>query len=203
MSFVKRAVWLCAAVSLSACGGPEEASRAPSGSESLGAQSSALLTGTSNGCTFSIDKFNVPLSPPYYNIYLRRSASGTCAYPASGPVIEVSYTNPPISLAANNLGVVTGYSYRGSPSPSGNIQCRVRHYDPATMTVVREHDIVVLYGAGNVESCNVAISSDGTTVTVGGTKTGPLQGETGSGTRYVATFPNFFTSTTPPTYTAY
>lgn len=201
MSFPKRAVWLCAAaLSLSACGGPEEASQSP---ESVGSQASPLISGTSNGCPFAIDKFNVPLSPPYYNIYLRRSAAATCAYPANQIVVQQSYSNPPISLDANALGVVTGYSYKYSPSGSANIQCRVRHYDPATMTVVREADIVVLYGAGNVESCNVAISSDGTTVTVGGTKTGPLLGETGSGSRYVATFPNFFTSTTPPTYFAY
>ncbi|WP_163994945.1 hypothetical protein [Pyxidicoccus caerfyrddinensis] len=203
MQLLKRAVWLCAAVSLSACGGPEEASQPSDGSEPVGTYEGTLLTGTSNGCSFAIDKFNVPLSPPYYNIYLRRSASATCAYPASSIVIGTSYTNPPISLAANNLGVVTGYSYKGTPSGSANIQCRVRHYDPATMTVVRESDIVVLYGAGNVNGCNVAISSNGTTVTVGGTKTGPLQGETGSGSNYVATYLDFFTSTTAPTYFAY
>jgi len=36
-----------------------------------------------------------------------------------------------------------------------------------------------------------------------GKKTGPLPGETGSGSNYVATFYDFFTSTTPAVYSAY
>ncbi|NMO15648.1 hypothetical protein HPC49_20775 [Pyxidicoccus fallax] len=176
MSLSPRAVWLRAAVSLSACGGLEESQQPSPEAGAVDEQASALLNGTSNGCGFAIDKFNVPLSPPYYNIYLRRSASATCAYAAAQQVIGVSYTNPPISLAANDLGVVTSYSYKYSPSGSANIQCMVRQYDPATMALVREHSIVVMYGAGNVTDCQVSINSDGTTVTVRGTKTGPLMG---------------------------
>ncbi len=203
MSLFKRAVWLCAAVSLSACGGPEQSQELSPESDTLAEQSQRAINGTSNGCAFAIDRFNAPLSPPYANIYLRRSASATCAYAASQIVIGVSYNlTPPISLAANDLGVVTGYSYKHSPSGSANVQCMVRHYDPATMTVVREQSIVVNWGAGNVTDCQVSIDPNGTTVTVRGTKTGPLLGETGSGSYFKAIFPDFFTSTTAPTYIA-
>ncbi|RYZ43776.1 MAG: hypothetical protein EOO71_02125 [Myxococcaceae bacterium] len=198
MHFIPRAVFLSAVLSLSACGGAPEAE----GTDTLAEQSQTLLTGFSQGCQYSISYLGLSFySPPQWNVYLSRYASTGCT--ARTVLLGVSYNVPKISLASNDLGVAVGFAYRASPSVSGNIQCRIQHIDPSPMTVTRTSDLVVMYGAGNVESCNLAIAVDGTTLTAGGTKTGPLAGETGSGNNYVATFADFFTTTNAPTFAAY
>ncbi|MCY1045306.1 hypothetical protein OV208_28580 [Corallococcus sp. bb12-1] len=198
MHCIPRAALLSAVLCLSACGGAPEAE----GTDTLAEQSQTLLNGTSQGCQYGISYLSLSFySPPQWNVYLSRYSSATCT--ARTVLLGVSYNVPKISLAANDLGVAVGYAYRASPSVSGNIQCRVQHIEPSGMTVTRTSDLVVMYGAGNVETCNLAISGDGTTLTAGGTKTGPLAGETGSGSNYVATFADFFTTTNAPTFAAY
>ncbi|WP_141621399.1 hypothetical protein [Myxococcus sp. AB036A] len=49
----------------------------------------------------------------------------------------------------------------------------------------------------------LSIETDGTTLTVSGTKDAPLYGETGSGNYYVATFQDFFTSEIGPSIVAF
>ncbi|RJS17968.1 hypothetical protein DRW03_25745 [Corallococcus sp. H22C18031201] len=195
MQGFKCAVGMLAVLSLSACGPEAE----PQDSQTLAAQSQRLTTGTSQGCSFTISSTALSMSPPYYRVDLTRAASATCT--ADTVTLGYSYTTPVISLAANDLGVAVSFAYRGSPSPAGNIQCKVKHVAPDTLSTVRDTDLVVNFGAGNVNSCSLSISGDGTTLTASGTKTGPFPGQTGTGgSYYIATYANFFTSTTPPTY---
>ncbi|MCP3143441.1 hypothetical protein [Pyxidicoccus xibeiensis] len=200
MQAFKHAVWVCAAVSLSACGVPEE----PSQQEALAEQQAALVTGTSQGCTFTISSAQIPnVLPPRWRVTLTRSASVTCAPGAGSLVLGESYNPPSIALLANSLGVATAFPYKHSPSGSSNIQCKVNHIDPATLAVVRDTNIVAYFGMGNITSCNLDQTDAGATLVVYGMKTGALPGEVGNKANYVATYYDFFTSTTPPVYYTY
>ncbi|RYZ44252.1 MAG: hypothetical protein EOO71_00225 [Myxococcaceae bacterium] len=199
MQAIARALCLSTALLVSACGGPEQAE-----SDTLGTQSQTLTTGTSQGCTFTISSALMPGGgQPQYAITLTRAASSTCAWGAASVQLGTSYNVPTISLAANALGVATGFSFHYSPSPRGNTQCSVKHIRPDDLSTARDTLLVVNFGAGNVNACNLSIASNGTTLYASGTKTGPLAGETGSGSNYTATYLDFFTSTTAPTYAAY
>ncbi|WP_141332999.1 hypothetical protein [Myxococcus sp. AB025B] len=200
MTVFKKLVWACAAVSLSACGGPEQSSP----EESLGAREDALTTSSFGGCSFTISSAVIPGElPPRYAITLTRAASGTCPYAAGSVELGRSYNTPHIAVLGTGVGLATAFSTKHSPSGSANTQCRVNHIDPATLAKVRDDSIVVNFGAGNVNVCNLDKTDAGATLVVYGTKTGPLPGETGSGSNYVATYYNYFTSTTPPVYYAY
>ncbi|GHG94832.1 hypothetical protein [Comamonas sp. JC664] len=200
MQVFKFAVGLCAAVSLSACGAPEE----PVEQEALARQESTLVTGTTQGCTFTISAVPVPGSmPPREDLVVTRAASSTCAYGAGSVTLGASYGTMYRALLANSYGVATAYSYKPTPSGSSMNRCQVNHIDPATLSIVRSTDIVVMYGTQHVQSCALDQTDGGSTLVVYGTKGGPLPGEVGNRPNYVATYYNFFTSTTPPVYYTY
>ncbi|MFY2560594.1 hypothetical protein ACN469_23530 [Corallococcus terminator] len=202
MTVFKRFAWACAAVSLSACGGGLPEGSAPQ--DTLDEQQAALLTSSFGGCSFTISSAVIPGElPPRYAITLTRAASGTCPYAAGSVELGRSYSTPHIAVLGTGVGLATAFSTKHSPSGSANTQCKVSHIDPATLAKVRDDTIVVNFGAGNVPVCNLDKTDAGATLVAYGTKTGPLPGETGSGSNYVATYYNYFTSTTPPVYYAY
>ncbi|AFE05852.1 hypothetical protein COCOR_04466 [Corallococcus coralloides DSM 2259] len=198
MSSFKSVVSLCAVAGLMACGGGVE------GQGELSTQKSALVTGTSQGCTFTVSFVQrAPFPPPSYDIKLTREASATCPWPASTVTVGLSNANPPtmVSLAANDLGVAVGYTYRtGGPSP---LAVAIKHVAPDTMAIVRSTGLTPISLGTYIWSADLAIGPDGTTLIATGTKNVPISGETGSGDHYVAVFPNFFTSTLAPTIVAY
>ncbi|MCP3097722.1 hypothetical protein LZ198_02395 [Myxococcus sp. K15C18031901] len=200
MQVFARIACLGAVVSLSACGLPESSPE----QESLSEQRAGLTTATFQGCTYTITSTLIPLpNPPVNAINLTRQASATCPYAAASVELGRSYNTPFIAVIATQIGLAASFSFKGSPSGSGNTQCRVIHIDPATLGDVRRDAIVVNFGAGNVTSCNLDQTDAGTTLVAYGQKTGPLPGETGSGSNYVATYYNYFTSTTPAVFYAY
>lgn len=200
MQVFKSAVWLSAAVSLAACGAPEESPP----QEALAQQEAALVTGTTGGCTFTISAVPVPGSmPPRDDLVVTRAASSTCAYGAGSVTLGSSYGTMHRALLANSHGVATAFSYKPTPSGSSMNRCQVDHIDPATLTVDRSHDIAVMYGTQHVSTCNLDQTDSGTTLVVYGTKGGSLPGEVGNRPNYVATYYNFFTSTTAPVYFTY
>ncbi|NMO16570.1 hypothetical protein HPC49_28935 [Pyxidicoccus fallax] len=209
MQMLKRAVYLCAAATLAACGG-QEPQQEP-GAETA-TQEAALTQGTSQGCTFNIFSFQRPgVLPPTHDIRLNRAASDTCAWPQASLLLGTSYNyTPSISLAANDLGVAVSFTYKSSPSGSSGSVLGLQHVDPATMTFVRNEGLAAgRFGSGSIYSGNLTIEADGTTLKVQGTKYGAISGETiivpgsTSNSNYIATYPNFFTSTTPRTVVAY
>jgi hypothetical protein len=189
---LKSMVSLCAVAGLTACGaGGEE--------EGLVTQASALVTGTSQGCTFTVSSAAQPGTvPPVYNVTVSRAADATCAYGADSVVVGTSTAGPTLSLAANDLGVAVSYTYKTSVSGSSPQSLGLKHLAPDTLATVRSTGLAVPLGRGSVYSGSLSIAADGTTLTVYGTKNGTLSGQTGTGNTYLASYPDFFTSTTAP-----
>ncbi|WP_375759684.1 hypothetical protein [Corallococcus exercitus] len=196
MHLFKSVVSLGALAVVMACGGAEEAG-------ALATQKSALVTGTSQGCTFTVSYVQRVQVPPIFDIRLAREASETCPWSASTVTVGYSNANPPtmVSLAANELGVAVGYTYRtGGPSP---MAVAIKHVAPDTLSVVRSAGLTPVSMGTYIYSANLGIGPDGTTLIATGTKNVAIAGETGAGNRYVAVFPDFFTSTLAPTIVAY
>ncbi|MGZ3457115.1 MAG: hypothetical protein ACXU86_01280 [Archangium sp.] len=190
---------LATPLALSACGGPAAQD------EQLATRTAALTSGVSQGCTFSLSYSQKPGTlPPQYNVVLTRDATG-CTWGADSVVLGTTYNTPSLSLAANDLGVAASFTYKGTPSGSAAIFVYLRNLAPDTLSVVRATSIGAMNNgfAGYVYSGDLTIQTDGTTLEVRGTKSGVIPGETGSGSNYVATYPDFFTSTTSPTIVAY
>ncbi|MFB1484903.1 hypothetical protein [Corallococcus sp. RDP092CA] len=173
--------------------------------DALAQQESAVSSASLDGCIYSISAYpQANVTPPVYDIKLFRQPIPTCVYGTGSVTLGTSVIYVPTrSVAANGLGIAASYTSKGSVSGSAPITLSVRHVDPATLTVIRTVGLGVYLGKGNIQSENVAIAADGTTVTVSGSKTGVILGESGSGSHYTATFPDFFTSTTPPTVAAF
>ena len=194
MHLFKSVVSLGAVVAVTACGGVE-------GQGELTTRESALVTGPSQGCTFTVS--SAPRQPgpfPYiFDVTVTRLASSTCAWGAGSVLVGSSNAvEPTVSLAANELGVAVAYTY-GKYARS----LELKHLAPDTLTVVRSSTLYPTGAQYSVSSGDLAIGPDGTTLTVSGTKTGPIVGETGSGGSYVASYPDFFTSTTAPSIVAF
>jgi hypothetical protein len=197
---LKLVTMLATTLALSACGGPATEE------EVLATSTSALTTGVSQGCSFTLSSQTKPGTfPPQYDVILSRAASSTCAWGASSAVLGTTYNSPALSLAANDLGVAASFTYKGTPSGSAAVFVYLRHVAPDTLSVVRATSIgATNYAyAGYVYSGDLTLLTNGTTLEVRGTKSGVIPGESGSGSNYVATYPNFFTSTTAPTIQAY
>jgi hypothetical protein len=200
MRSLKAVASLVAVLALSACGGPDVQE------EPLVTSSAALTSGVSRGCTFSVSSRQKPGTlPPQYEIVVTRVASSTCAWGDGSVVLGSTYNSPSLSLAANDLGVAASFTYKGTPSGSAAIFVYVDHVAPDTLSIVRSTGLGAMNTgyAGYVYSGALSILSDGTTLEVRGTKSGTIPGEIGSGSNYIATYPDFFTSTTPPTVLAY
>jgi hypothetical protein len=187
---------------LPACGVEE-----PTGGleEVLEVREAELVSVVSRGCIFELTSVvRAGTVPPIHDILLSRVASSTCAWPAASIGLGSSIVvTPSLSLVANDLGVAAGFTVKNSYSGSSPTTVGIRHVDPELMTVARSAGFAVYLGTGSVYLDYLAIAADGTTLTAGGTKSGRIGNETGSGSNYIATFPDFFTSTTPPTIVAY
>ncbi|MHA7630785.1 hypothetical protein [Corallococcus sp. M7] len=197
MQIFKPAVSLGALAVVMACGGGAEEAGA------LVTQKSALVTGTSQGCTFSVSYVQRVQVPPIFDIKLTREAGATCPWSASTVTVGYSNANPPsmVSLAANDLGVAVGYTYRtGGISPQA---VAIKHVAPDTLAIVRSAGLMPTAPGTYIWAADLGIGPDGTTLVATGTKNVPISGETGSGDHYVAVFPDFFTSTLAPTVVAY
>ncbi|MCY1073426.1 Kelch repeat-containing protein [Archangium lansingense] len=200
MRTVKLAASLTAALLMQACGGStaEEPSK-------LVTSTAALTSAVSRGCTFTLSYKEVaPPFPPTYVPVVTRQASPSCPWDTASVDLPGSYSVPQLSLVANDLGLAVGYTNKHSPSGSAGTWLELRHVAPDTLSVVRSFTLSahVNFGTGRVSNSELSILTDGTTLKVKGEKAGVIPGETGSGSYFVATFPDFFTSTTAPTLNA-
>ncbi|PTL79540.1 kelch repeat-containing protein [Vitiosangium sp. GDMCC 1.1324] len=200
MRTVKLAASLAAALLTQACGNPT--AEVPS---QLATSAAALTSGVSRGCTFTASYREVFTPTHGFVPFVTRQASSTCAWGAASVDLPMTYANPTLSLAANDLGVAVGYTNRWSPSGSSTTRVTLIGLAPATLAVVRSTELVSTndgYTSSNVYSGEVSLLGNGLPLKVQGRKQGYFPGETGSGEYYVATYSNFFTSTTAPTITA-
>ncbi len=202
MGFLKKSVCLCAMSVLSACGGEIPGSERE---ETLEAREAALSsTATSRGCTFEVTSVVVTQAPvpPVTENKLHRRASSSCPWAAASLSLPSSsgYAPPSLYVAANELGVAVGLTYKSSYGGGPYRTLSFFHVDPETMTIVRRDGHQV---SGTIDLTSVAIELDGTTLTSYGTKAGVIYGETGTGSEFVVSYPDFFTSTTPGTVLAF
>ncbi|ATB29249.1 hypothetical protein [Melittangium boletus] len=199
---VKSTASLAVALLLSACGGPATA-------ESLGTatDSAALTSAFSQGCTFSMtyQQTSSTSHPPLFEPVITRQASSTCPWPSASVVLAGSYSEPGLSIAANDLGVAVSYTYKYSPSGSSGVYLELRHLTPDTLSVVRSTTLYAhdAFRFSKVYRGELSLLADGSTLQVQGTKEGTIPFESGNGSNYIATYPDFFTSTTTPTVVAY
>jgi hypothetical protein len=121
----------------------------------------------------------------------------------------LGYSNeiPGMSLTGNDLGVAVSYTNKYSTSGSSiGVWLELIHVAPDTLAGVRYETLKAgeNYQHTAISSGVLSLLTDttGTALIVRGRKDGLLPGEIGSGPYYTATYPNFFTSTTPPTITA-
>lgn len=165
----------------------------------------SVTSGVSQGCSFSVSAQQRSGFPPQYDIVVTRAASSTCPWGAGSTVVGSTYNSPALSLVANDLGVAVSFTVKSTPSGSAAIFLYLDDLAPDTLGIVRSTALGARNSsfAGYVYSGDLTILTDGTTLEVRGTKSGVIPGETGSGSNYVATFPDFFTSTTAPSVVAY
>ncbi|WNG15592.1 hypothetical protein [Cystobacter fuscus] len=185
---------------LLACGENPPATERP-----LATRSAALDSAATQGCLFQISSRLKPgRMPPQKQIVVTREDEGGCAWGSGSVVLGTTYDDSSLSLAANDLGVAVGFTSKSSPSGSAAVSVQLRHLDPQSLGVLRSTSLGALNStqAGNVHDVELSLGRDGTTLEVRGSKTGAIPGEMGSGSNYVALFPDFFTSTLGPTITA-
>ncbi|ATB27338.1 hypothetical protein [Melittangium boletus] len=201
MRIVKFTAPLLLPVVLMSCGGTVAETAPP-----VVTRAAALLEGTSRGCSFLLSSRTRPGGyPPLTEILLTREATSSCEEGSGVVVLGTSYNGSSLSLLATEQGIAVGFTSKGSPSGSAAISVQLRHLDPQTLSVVRAASLAALnpFYAGYVYSGELTLLADGTTLEVRGSKHGTIPGETGGGAQYLATYPDFFTSTTPPTILAY
>ncbi|ATB37401.1 hypothetical protein CYFUS_002823 [Cystobacter fuscus] len=168
-------------------------------------QVAALDSAVTRGCLFHVSSRLKPgRMPPQRQIVVTREDGGGCTWGEGSVVLGTTYDDSSLSLAANELGVAVGFTSKSSPSGSAAVSVQLRHLDPQSFEVLRGTSLGALNPtqAGHVHDVDLSLGADGTTLEVRGSKTGAIPGEVGSGSNYVALFPDFFTSTLAPTITA-
>ncbi|WNG24942.1 hypothetical protein F0U62_13690 [Cystobacter fuscus] len=180
---------------MSACGGP-----APEESSSLATLEHELSSGVSRGCTFTTTYREVVIPHGYVPI-IKRKASSTCPWEAATLELEMTYSIPNFVVVANDTGVAVAYATLYSPSAKATSRLSLWHVAPDTLSVVRAESLASYgeYSSRDITNIQLSWLSDGTTLKVKGRQSedGAIPGQTGSGTYFVATWPDFFTSTTP------
>ncbi|HEY0096971.1 MAG TPA: hypothetical protein VGB96_21770 [Archangium sp.] len=177
----------------------------PAEEQTPATQTVALDSASTQGCLFHVSSRLRPgPMPPRKQILVTRVDVGGCAWGEGSVVLGSTYDDSSLSLAANDLGVAVGFTSKSSPSGSAAVSVQLRHLDPRSLGVLRSTSLGALNQtqAGNVHDVGLSLAKDGTTLEVRGSKNGAIPGEVGSGSNYVALFPDFFTSTLAPTITA-
>lgn len=191
-------IQLCVVLLVTACGGAT-AQRDPA--DVQGEDVPRAVTPELLSCGLIITRVVNPGMPLTYTILVKRV---NCIVPPESVVLGNSISHDPVlSLVSSELGAVATYTQKQNVSGSSPVTLGVVHVDPETLAIVRSTNLAVYLGRGSISSGTPRIEADGTTLTVSGTKSGVLLGEVGSGSHYVATYPDFFTSTLAPTIVAY
>jgi hypothetical protein len=185
---------------------------------------SAVQT-TWGGCAYSIqvlqDVNPIPYPQPFYRIAVESSvlAPETCTVQPQAVELGTSKLLPQIAIQASADGVVAAYSYGEYIRSMGNfVRVSIRHLDPSTLGTLRvaglsSSVVPANGGAGAPAAVSLGgLSLNGSSVEVTGTFTGnaltedppgiPWPYPIWQGNEFVATYANFFTTTTPPILSA-
>lgn len=179
---------------------------------------------TWGGCAYSIkvlqDVDPIPYPRPFYRIAVESSilAPGTCTVQPQAVELWTSRLLPQIAIQASADGVVAAYSYGEYIRTLGDfMRVSIRHLDPSTLGTLRVAGLTSSWvpangGAGMPGAVSLGgLTLHGSSVEVTGTFTGNALTEDPAGIpwpypiwqghEFFATYPNFFTTATPPTLT--
>jgi hypothetical protein len=161
------------------------------------------------GCLYTVATVESPESdashPSRYDVLLVRSDAGGCPWGEQRRVLESSHGRPETSLLVGPEGILVGHTR--VPGPSGP-DAQAVHYSlwslaPDTLEPRRHETLVASRCPRGRGACvpgqisEVTLSVSGGTLSLEGTKAGSLPGEIGEGPRFTATYPDFFTTSTP------
>lgn len=176
---------------------------------------------TRGGCAYAIkvleDVNPNPYPQPFYRIAVESSvvAPGSCTVQPRSVELGTSKLLPQIAIQANADGLVAAYSYGEYIRSVGNhVRVSIRNLDPSTLGTLRVAGLASAFvpangGAGAPAAVSLgALTIQGSYVEVTGTFTGnsltedpagiPWPYPIWQGNEFVATYPHFFTATTPP-----
>jgi hypothetical protein len=165
------------------------------------------------GCVFTIGtaREESPL-PRYYAWVSRQSAASgePCRGKTGYQILGTSYAKPSVSIARHPTlaYLVASYTEKSSASGSAAVRAQIRTLDPRTLSTTKSATIAALgsttFSAGYVWSAVVSLDEAGI-LTVTGTCTGIIPGETGTGENYTAIYDDwlFGTSTIPTSVMRY
>ncbi len=145
---------------------------------------------------------------PVHDIRLHRTSLGTCPFEEQHRLLDTSHAPPTLSLVAGDKGLAVGHSLTGaSPAATGS-RFNLWHLAPDSLDVLRRESLsasICPRGMGTclpggITQASLAVSGDA--LVVEGTKSGIIPGEVGEGTRFTATYPDFFTTQAAPTVLA-
>jgi len=176
---------------------------------------------TRGGCAYSIkvleDVDPNPYPHSFYRIAVESSvlAPETCTVQPRSVELGTSKLLPQIAIQASADGVVAAYSHGEYIRPMGNyVRVSVRNLDPGTLGTLRAAGLASAFvpangGAGGPAAVSLgALTLQGSYLEVTGTFTGnsltedpagiPWPYPIWQGHGFVATYPHFFTTTTPP-----
>lgn len=194
----KSSLWPSFSLLLLACGAGEFAP------EPLVSSAVPLTQSLSQGCLFQLSA-RTPRGPmpPVSQVVVTRRDMGGCAGGNASAVVGTTYDASSLALTVGPGGVAVAYSSKATPSGSAAISLQVLHLDAQTLERVRGTTLSAWRpsSAGYVYDGTLSLDSQGT-LEVRGSKNGVISGEEGEGGLYTARYPDFFTSTAPPSVTA-
>lgn len=167
--------------------------RAPAPVVNVVGQSASLVQ---DGCAYEVTSVQQPLDagvPPLFDTVLTRTDVGGCKLRPASKVVNSSYLIPTVGLDASRRHLAVTSTFKYTPSGSAAIFLRVVGLDLRSLEV--ENDVT--FGAMGAGMGSGIISSGdprilGNLLVVSGTFSGVIPGAYGSGERYVAIYPGFF-----------
>lgn len=178
----------------------------PPAPEPLATRAAPLTSAVAEGCLFELSaRTSRGPMPPVSQILLTRRDAGGCATGGASTVLGTTYDASSLSLTVGATGVAVAFSSKATPSGSAAVSLQVVHLNAQTLEAVRGATLSAWnpFHAGSVHDGELSLGDEGTTLEVRGTKNGIISGEEGTGGLYVARYPDFFTSATPPRVTAW
>lgn len=204
---------LLPALLLAACGGmpedmgaPEQQPQVSAATQSLESEPPIFSTAYYiNGCRYALwAQKDLSTMYAHYDVFITREASSSCTY--SKTIIGETYAGSidpysDLRMASNGSQLAIYHSY--FPLRGFNITARFYHVEPTGLSVVRQEELSTV-SRGSVGASALRINSAGSLI-VQGPKSGAMPGESWdtTTTQYTATYPQFFTSTLPPTFRYY
>jgi hypothetical protein len=151
------------------------------------------------GCTYVV---STPQAGPQFQIILNRLPSQNCQ--AASVNIAITNIDPNVMVVTKGgQAIVISYRAKDTPSGSASVGAALIAISPKTLQTLRFDELLGPPVAPSFIASATAVFFQGNRLIVEGTKNGPITGEIGSGSHFIATFPRFLKSMEPPTVVAF